>query len=95
MDAAIRAQMFHATPYARPFVHKWSGDGRPVAIGVHLILGSKGGAQRAPSVPEIQTSGAVSRSSEEGKRTEAELERETGYNAPSTKQSVEFIYRLT
>ena len=38
---------------------------------------------------------AVSRGTNLNAKRDRFLERETGYNAPSTKQSVEFIYRLT
>jgi len=43
--------------------------------------------------PDIQKVAPGSRATE-GERSEAEVERETGDEAPSTNQSVEFAYRL-
>ena len=54
---------------------------------------SKGGAPRPPPAADIQQVVPVSRDSAQ-ERSESELERETGFAAPSTNQSVDFIYRL-
>jgi hypothetical protein len=69
-------------------------QGRPVSRDTSFEPNEKrNGAPRAPPAPDFQRR-PVSRDNEH-ERSEAELERETGRNAPSTNHSVKFIYRYT
>ncbi len=63
-------------------------NGRPVARDSE----SEAGARRPLPAADIQKS-PVSRDNE-AERSEAELERETGSDAPSTNHRVQFTYRL-